>query len=189
MNVVSESPFLNLARAAETSPETADFLALRRAYMASDIYRPTSHYSSGKLMGNTNGLGSFEEVAAFCTNVLEHNPMDLEARMLLDYALQKTDKADEALRQKAFIRGMLAAIFQNGDGKSFESAWQVVAVAEEYTVLSVLGLKSSSQQLTEHGDQWFDVLQVSQRGKTGEDVHEVYFDITTPFLFLQNMLR
>jgi hypothetical protein len=181
------SDYLTLADAAQTDPENTDFIALREAYCQSDFYRPTSHYSSGKLMGNTNSLGSFEEVAQFCENILQLNPMDLEVRILLEYAYEKLERHEDALRTRAFVKGMLNAIRTSGDGRTMATAWRVIAVAEEYTILSVMGLRSSQQALLTDNGRYYDCLTCARQG--GEEMFDLYFDITTPFSYLQNMLE
>lgn len=192
------SDFLAMARQAEVAPHEADFVALRQAYIASKAYAPTSHYSRQKLIGNTNSLDNLDEVVAFCEDILQHNPMDLEARILLDFAYSQQGRTADADRQQAFIKGMLQALANSGDGQSPATAWHVVAVAEEYTFISVLGLKSHGQQLIEdNGERWFDVLVCSPRGQQNaddpeadsEDAVELYFDITAPFMHLQNMIK
>ncbi len=46
-----------------------------------------------------------------------------------------------------FAKGLLDSIFQSGDGQSPETAFRVVDVAEEYTVLRVLGVQSICQMV------------------------------------------
>lgn len=183
------SEFLKLAQTARQNPVDTDFAALRQAYMASDIYRPTSHFSANKLMGNTNGLADFAEVVDFCEKILDSNPMDLEVWMLLAFASEKTEQTEVAKRAHTFVRGMLGALFATGDGQSVETAYQVVAVAEEYTVLSVQGLKNRGQELMQIDNHYFDVLTCQPRDGDADKVVKIYFDITTPFLYLQNMLE
>lgn len=179
--------FDELVKQVEDNPEEADFDALRRAYVASERYLPTAHYSYQKLKGNTNSAESFDEVVVFCQQRLDENPMDLEVRMMLDFAYEQLDQYDLAARHHAFVQGMLDAIYDSGDGKSLETAWHVVAVAEEYTVLSVLGLQLQEQALVEANGRYYDVLTCRSR-RDGEIV-ELYFDVTAPYLYLGTMLE
>lgn len=181
--------FLKLARAAFDDPQNADFVALREAYTASDSYEPTAHYSYNKLIGQTNSAGDFDEIARFCERVLEKNPMDLEVRMLLDYAYDQLEQHDLAAKHQTFVEGMLQAIFSSGDGRSIDSAWEVVSVAEEYTLISVMGLRMQKQSLVEEGGIFYDVLSVVPRtSENPADTLDLYFDITAPFGYLRNML-
>lgn len=183
------SNFHELARQAQENPSDADFVALREAYVASEHYRPTSHYSSGKLIGTTNGLDSFESVVEFCHNVLDQNPMDLEVRLLLEYTYEQLNDTKNVQRQHNFVKGMIEAIYASGDGTSVDSPLKVVSVAEEYTLLSLNGLKLRFQQLIEHDGRRFDVLTCTRRNDEDGPQVTLYFDITDPFAYLQNMMQ
>jgi hypothetical protein len=159
------SEYAELVRQAQENPSEADFVALREAYVASEAYQPTSHYSSNKLIGTTNGLDSYESVVEFCANVLEHNPMDLEVRLLLEYTYEQLGNVEKARLQHDFVKGMLTAIYASGDGKTFETALRVVAVAEEYTVISLNGLKLKLQQLVQHEGRSYDVLTCTRQNE------------------------
>lgn len=185
---MAEKTFRELATAAEKDPQQADFAALRAAYVNSNEYNPTKHFSYHKLIGSTNAAASMEDVVRFCENMLAANPMDLEVRMMLEYAFEQLEWFEFAGKQHAFVEGMLSALFNTGDGKSVESAWQVVAVAEEYTALSVMGLKMHSQQLLMADDRYIDVMTVGPRVESDDPLVQLHFDITAPYLHLQNML-
>lgn len=186
---MTDENFLQMAQAAFEDPENTDFVALRVAYIDSEMYQPTGHYTYQKLIGRTNSATEFDDVVRICEKLLDNNPMDLEVRMMLDYAYEQIDQYDLAAKHRTFIEGMLRAIFESGDGRSMESAWQVIAVAEEYTLLSVMGLKLESQSLLNEGDYFYDMLTVTKRVDDGSaESVDLYFDITDPFLYLQNML-
>lgn len=185
---MTREAFLELVQAAFDDPENADFAALREAYVESDIYEPTAHFSYHKLIGQTNSAEDFDDVARFCERTLEANPMDLEVRMLLDYAYNQLEQHDLSARHHAFVVGMLQAIFNSGDGRSLENAWDVVAVSEEYTLLSVMGLRMERQSLVEEGGGFYDVLSVMPNNSEGNSTPlELYFNITSPFTYLRKM--
>lgn len=173
---------------AENDPLSVDFALLRQLYVQSEDYRPTSHFTYSKLQGNTNACKSFEEVESFCKRVLTSNPMDIEARMLLEFAYDQMEQYDLASHHHGFVGGMLDAIFASGEGKTIETAWQVVAVAEEYTILSVMGLKMRQQSLVTVDSHHFDILTCVSRHDQSAAPMVVCFDITHPYLYLQNML-
>lgn len=183
---MSESKFKVQIKAAEKSPEACDFGALRRAYVESEDYAPTSHFSYHKLIGHTNSAQSFEEVVQFCEGIVERNPMDLEARMMLEFACERLEWFELAAKQHAFVEEMLKALFASGDGKSVESAWHVVSVAEEYTVLSVMSLKLLRQELLEIDGRFYDILSVQPSADPDKATFQLFFDVTDPLRFLQN---
>jgi hypothetical protein len=186
---MAEKTFRELVTAAEKDPQQADFAALREAYVHSDEYNPAKHFSYHKLIGSTNSAGNFEEVVSFCEKMLEANPMDLEVRMMLEYAFEQLEWFEFAGRQHGFVEGMLGALFNSGDGKSIDTAWQVVAVAEEYTALSVMGLKMLSQELLMVDERYIDVMTVGPRAESDDPPKQLYFDITDPYEHLQNMIQ
>jgi hypothetical protein len=186
--MMSSSTFEELVATAEHDPANADFAALRKAYVASPKYNPVSHFSQAKLQGMTNNVQGLEELEIRCKKLLEGNPMDLEVRMMLDFAYSELEQHDLAAQAHAFVSGMLDAIWASGDGKSFETAWQVVSVAEEYTLLSIMGYQMQEQQLMEQAGRWYDVLTcISKKDPTAGSVM-FYFDITDPFTYLSKMM-
>src|SRR5207245_2132656 len=50
-------------------------------------------------------------------------------------------------RERETARGLIDSILQSGDGKSEASAFVVIQIAEEYSLLGVLGLRPSNQAL------------------------------------------
>ncbi len=184
---MAKADFRTLVAAAEQDPENADFRVLRQAYVASDAYDPTGHFPLAKLQGRTNACHSLEEVEVVCKKILKDNSMDLEARMMLEFVYDQLKQFDLAAHHHTFVTNMLDAMTATGDGKSIESAWEVVSVAEEYTLLSVTGLRMQEQTLVESEGRYFDVLNCVPRQVSGTDPVELYFDITAPFQYLQNL--
>lgn len=185
---MTDPNFDELLAAAEHDPVSANFAQLRQAYAASPRYQPTSHFSQAKLQGMTNSVQDVDALVLRCKTFLENNPMDLEVRLMLDFAYSEQEQHDLAAHEHDFISGNLEAIWNSGDGKSFETAWVVVSVAEEYTLLSIMGYQMQQQTLMEHAGRWYDVLTcTSRKDPTGGQV-EFYFDITDPFAFLNRKL-
>ncbi len=180
--------FVELIAVAEKDPQSVDFADLRYAYTQSEAYQPTNHFSYGRLQGATNQYQSFEEIEIVCKKILRDNPMDLEVRMLLEFAYDQMEQHDLAAHHHAFTMGMFNAIQATGDGKSLETAWEVVSVAEEYTMLSVMGLQMQQQALINRVDRHFDILTCVPRKNPGASPIELYFDITAPYTYLQRTL-
>ena len=168
------SDFSELAKQAESDPDQMDFAALREAYVQSDIYRPAKHILQSKLMQITNAVKGFEEVAQTCRNILDANPMDLEARMLLGLALEKLGDQVAAEKHHTFANRMIDAILATGDGKALDTAWKVIAEAEPWTVMKVFGMKTTSHSRHVHGDLLIDVFE----GRIEEREVKMHFDVT-----------
>lgn len=91
-------------------------------------------------------------------------PSDLN-QGLLDIAKKKREKAD----------AILQSILSSGDGKSADTAFQVINTLEEYAVLDHLGLEASDQSLLTAPKKQLD--RFSTKDKSGVS-HSVYFDIS-----------
>lgn len=177
--------FWELARAAEADPASADFAALRKAYVASDAYRPLKHITKTKLMQITNSAADFEDVAATCQAILAANPLDLEARILLGTAQEKLGKVADAEKTHTFAERMLDAILATGDGKSFGTAFKLVSETEAWIVMRSFGIKAKSQERHRRAEGIFDVFE----GKLGDRQVQVYFDVADPVRVLDETLE
>ena len=93
------------------------------------------------------------------------------------------DKEKFALHEK-IARGLVEAIMKAGDGKTAETAFPVIEVREEYTILGALGLEHSDQKLQSVGGHKYDVMTVEKDGKPVD----VYFNIDAPMKWLENSL-
>jgi Domain of unknown function (DUF4919) len=113
---------------------------------------------------------------------LDQCPIDIDAHLLSAVALQKLGRPEEADPHRRWYRGLVESILASGDGRTPESAFVVISVAEEYSVLRALRLERESQALLDGG---IDALQVE-----AEDGAEstVYFNPAAHFRRLQRML-
>jgi len=79
---------------------------------------------------------------------------------------------DEDMARKIGIRyrGILAAIFSTGDGRTLKSAFHVISVSHEYNILRMFDFQMSSQSLI--GD--CDYLSFV---KDSRDIEGLYFNV------------
>lgn len=174
------SNFTELAAAAEANPAEADFAALRQAYMTYEK-RSVKHISQQKLMQITNHVTDFAEVARTCQSILEGNPMDLEARMMLAVAQEKAGNSTLAEKNHLFAERLIDAILATRDGKSFETAWKLVSDMEAWTIMRVFGMKAKHHTRHQREDGIFDVYE----GVIGDRNVTLYFDVTNPARFIE----
>ena len=168
-----------LLAAVKADPEGGDYHALRMAYTRTDDYAPYVQDAENieKLRAALTGQdmdAALEAIAA----LLAKNYLDIEAHMAADYVHTMLEQYDGSAYHRAFARGLIQAILGTGDGRGFETAFIVLNVSEEYTVLRVMGLIPGNQQLVEHDDHWFDILNGRQRD-TNETL-DLYFNIDLP---------
>jgi hypothetical protein len=185
--VASQTEFDRLLAAAKDDPAHADFPRLRRAFAQSPHYNPYGEpFDPGPVRQE---VANGERVAGLLAldRVLEGHWMDLDAQRFAAAACRRLGETDRAERHAAFHEGLLRAILEAGDGRSFETAWPVLSVAEEYHILGLLRLEVEAQALTERDGHTFDVLTVKDH-KTG-DSFKVYFNIDAPHRWLTQRLE
>ena len=87
---------------------------------------------------------------------------------------------------KAQPQDLVDAILASGDGRSYETAFHVINVHEEYTVLRILRLQPAGQSLREHNGSQFDVMEATAPGS--DKKIELFFNIDLPKQWLDRKL-
>lgn len=99
-------------------------------------------------------------------------PIDIDAHMVRAIALEQLQRADEAREHRVWARGLLEAVLATGDGESAESAYEVIAVFEEYAVLRMLSYEPKSQSLVAAG---VDAIVAERAGESDT----IFFDVSS----------
>jgi hypothetical protein len=100
---------------------------------------------------------------------LHHCPVDAKVQLMRASLLTDPSQAAEQQYHRSMFYGLLGSITSSGDGKTCKTAWYVINVDEEYTVLNYMGAKVLGQSLQDR----CDVLDVELNGKRTR----LYFDI------------
>lgn len=81
---------------------------------------------------------------------------------------------------------LVDSILRSGTGRDYASAFQVISVDEEYSVLRILQLEVTNQSLAAHEGSEFDVMKVKDTKTGAEGV--VYFNVDLPKKWLNKQL-
>ncbi len=160
--------------------DPADFRELRLAYTRTDAYHPRWVPDDlEKAMLAALDRHDYEKALDLATYRLEENYVDINAHDVLSVAYWELDQPELATFHKFVKYGLIDSILSSGDGKTPQSAYVVIDVAEEAVVLDVLGYEEKERRpsIVKNGI-LYDELQVSSR-KTGE-TRVVYFNIDIP---------
>lgn len=103
---------------------------------------------------------------------------NIQPHMTLAVCLEKLGDQAKADHHRDIADGFLDAIAKTGDGKSVETAFKVITIAEEYAMMSALGLKMKSQSLMNKDGHAFDVFAATTQSGTAVTV---YFNIDPIF--------
>lgn len=164
---------------------TVDFLELRRAYADSPEYTDSSDPDESKAMISAFNKKDYDQTIAHSKKVLEKCYLDIEAHQYAFLANREMHIPEEAEFHHRIAHGLIQAIFQTGDGKSPETAWEVLSTHEEYVMLHVLGLMPGSQSLMRAGKHSYDKLEAVDP-KTEQRVG-LYFNIDKPMGYLDRI--
>lgn len=152
-----EAAYQALLAQAEADPAAADWQALRLAFAARPGFRV---FAPGP-----NRLQMFQAVErADCAAALPaaraaiaERFVDADAHLVAAFCEETAGDLAGAAADRAIGRGLIASI-ETGDGRTPASAFSVIDVDEEYSVLRAMGLKPSSQSLIRLGDHSYDAV-------------------------------
>jgi hypothetical protein len=113
--------------------------------------------------------------------------VDMDAHFAEYIAHRELKNTDQAEFHKFVLQGLLDSITRSGDGKTPETAFQVIEVHEEYVLLRFMGLMPSKQSLLEKDGHSYDEMEVVNP-KTQEKV-TLYFNIDVEEKHLKEALQ
>jgi hypothetical protein len=167
--------FERLLAKARKNPITADFTALRLAYVESPGFNPYSNSANTPAeIRNALALQDPACMAAAIERVLDQDYLDIEAHIVALHVLYQQGKFTQAIFHDLFAQGLLASIMQV-DGRTPETAFRVISIREEYAVMSALGLQPQGQRKVSAQGKNYDIL-TARHPQTGEEL-DFYFNI------------
>jgi len=169
------------ALAAESTIEVArtNFARMRRGrmYLADEV----AAAETGKQIALTQAFDKSDNQAIvdITGNILPGDQADIRAHMLRAVALRRLGRTKEADFHREAAIGLIESIIGGGDGRSFDTAWTVYRVKEEYEVMKSRGYLVDRQSLTHHDKRDFDILDAHK--PDGSETFRAHFDITEMF--------
>jgi len=178
-----------LVARAKTGDANVDYLALRDAYAESPNYDPYGG-KLGKLqseMFDAYRRADCAAVLAKAESILAVDFVHVDAHLVAGLCHGKLGNEAAMRRERETARGLIDSILQSGDGKSEASAFVVIQIAEEYSLLGVLGLRPSNQALIHAQGHSYDRFD-AKANDTGQQA-VVFFNVDRPLAALDRQLR
>jgi hypothetical protein len=170
----SELPQLDARTAAE------QFLKLRLAYAAKPDFSAgwvqVPEREALLKLYNSNP----KEFLTQSSHWLKTCPVDAKVHLMRATLLLNTGDTEGHFYHRLMYYGLTASIVSSGDGKTAKTAYQVISVDEEYTVLNHIGAKVITQTLQYP----CDVMQVEIEGKPTT----LFFDVSISMAALKRQL-
>ena len=160
--------------------QTVDFRQLRLAYMGSKTYSNGPDTATQK-KAMTAALNSkdFRSAIKNADVVLTSNYVDMDAHFAEYIANRELNATDKAEFHKFILQALLKSITDSGDGKTPDTAFQVIEVHEEYVMLRFMGIGlPESQSLLHKNGHSFDEIKFKDP-KSGQSV-TLYFNVDIP---------
>ncbi len=182
-----------LLEAAKADPEEADFTRLRMAYADSPQYNPyrrADQMGAAKIAQALQGEHDADDAKAARAEIerlLEADYLNADHHLFAAYVCHQLGDEDGERFHQTFMMGLLKSVLASGDGRSYETAFRVIATHEEYALMKALGLQPRGQELRSHEGHWYDVHRL-RHPETGQE-GEIFFNIDIPYLWLQNRLH
>lgn len=187
---VKSAPSYNeLLERAKRGDRDLDYQALRYAYAASPGYHPYggSLRALKTAMGKAYREKDCARVNGEAAKILEIDYVDIDAHMLADLCFRQLGDTARAEFHRAAARGLMRSILQSGDGKSPESAFVVIAVDEEYSLIGAMSLKVQKQSLVNRDGHAYDRMDVT--GADADKADVLFFNVDRPLSWMNEQLK
>jgi len=189
----SPAPIAVTTSAAETKPADAeyaellkrvaagdfsiDFRALRMACVHASACDPRGDSETLVAMRRARAKDNEEQVVREAQKLIESGFPNIEAHVAASQAYAALNRTSDAEFHHHVASALLQSIFRSGDGRSKETAFEVIGTHEEYIVLAVMALPRMpvKQSLISGKPHSYDLLEVKDP-KTGKTV-AVWFNI------------
>ena len=152
-----EASYQALLTAAKAATGPVDWQALRYAYAERPAYDGEFDHDARDAMFRASTAHDWATVKAKATTVLDANYVDGMAHHSLAAADVALGDPEQGQKEFAMAEGIFASI-RTGDGLSFDHAFTVISIAEEYDIMATMGLSLDQQSLNNHDGHMFDVM-------------------------------
>jgi Domain of unknown function (DUF4919) len=115
--------------------------------------------------------GDFQGAVNSAARILNDHYADIDANLACAFAYGKLGKPEIAQRHRAIGIGLLRSIVATKDGKSEETAFEVMTFSEETSVLAALGVGKRNQALIRRAGHAYDRIDGVDRNGTAQTVY------------------
>jgi hypothetical protein len=164
----------------------ADFAALRKEIGWSEDYNKRC-FAGRPLAGMVEAMNKeqWADAAVIGERWLQQCPIDIRAHYYMGICRERQQEAAVSNAHFRWVNGLMDDLVSSGDGKTAETAYEVVSVAEEYDAVYVFGLTVKSQALVSSDSPRDLITAIDEDGKEVS----IYFNPAAHFARLAKMLK
>jgi hypothetical protein len=161
---------------------------LRLAYAASAEYNPydTKISDIRKAASDFYDQKKFPEAIAEVQKGLARSKYNIDLLIILATCYRTLGDVANADKSRELWMSLMDSVLRSGDGLGYATAFKVISVDEEYSLLGVLQLEVINQSLESHDGSQFDVMRVKS-GKSDQEF-VLYFNVDLPKKWLDRQL-
>jgi len=163
---------------AQQAPEPRRLALLREAYIKTSVYKPYQMAESAisSLMFEAIAKKDWQQCLSHTSKLLAEQFISLNGHygaMVCQFESGNTEKGEY---HQEVLDGLMAAIWQSGDGKTPETAFFCTSTTELYAFINLHGFNAKAQALVWHEEQPYDLMTIVNP----RDEHEFtwYFNIS-----------
>ena len=161
--------------------KNTDFTNLRLSFTKTNNYKPYKVARRNELLALIQS-GQYIECIEMAETDLEKEYVNIIAHYSAMVCHTETGDTSRGDYHKFVMTGLLRYIANSGDGKTTDSAYQIISTDELYTFLYFNRLNATKQQLVNAGGRMFDRMEVEHEKSKNE--YTIYFDITPQILWM-----
>lgn len=161
---------------------TVDFRALRLSFTETPEYNPYLNDNTQDLMLRALREKRYKDALLAAQSILKYNYVDLDAHLACVIIYDKMKNSEQSNYHHFVLEGLLDSIYKSGDGSTPETAYVVIDVREEYSILDANRLERITYSTLKLGDHNYDKMEV-RNIETGEKM-VLFFNVDIPYGWL-----
>jgi Domain of unknown function (DUF4919) len=172
--------YSKLVRQLEAGETNMNYRDFRDSFLDSEQFKVAGDKKADldslrKTMHELMKKAKYAVIVEIAKKMLSIDYTDMEAHKSLQQTYKILGDAPNQKKYHDIEFGLLNSIVKNGNGKTCQTAWPVIQVAEEYFILDMLGVKLLKQSIDSNGP--CDRMEV----QADEEKKVYYFEISKVF--------
>lgn len=163
---------------AQQAPEPRRLSLLREAYIKTSAYKPyhMAERAISSLMFEAIAKKDWQQCLSHTSNLLAEQFISLNGHYGAMICQFESGNTEQGEYHQEVLDGLMAAIWQSGDGKTPETAFFCTSTTELYAFINLHGFNAKAQALVWHEEQPYDLMTIVNP----RDEHEFswYFNIS-----------
>lgn len=150
----------------DTTLTLDDYLIIYYGQAFRDNYKPYKRHNLvldlKKYMIDSDGNIDYQKVLSFTHKILPEFPFNIDEIYSTYLAYKKLGMLDSSKIWYYKYDKLINTIISSGDGMTYETAFIVTKITDEYSLIRALGLESNMQSLVSNENKYYDSISISE---------------------------